>query len=162
MQSRPVFVAMPVKGGDPHALAVANEAIKFTDRTRLTVLCDQETAAKKIVNMVTNSRTHETVTVNIPKGCRASAGDVQRANYEARCGSGTSRCTAKPWSSTTKCCLSSCVLQDGRSRTSWSRHMARLRTQGLENILTGYRPSREICWIHQSQVFDECLSQCHI
>ena len=33
-QSGVVFSAMVVKGGDPYALAVALEAIKFTDTTR--------------------------------------------------------------------------------------------------------------------------------
>ena len=36
--------AMVVKGGDPYALAVALEAIKFTGRTRLIVMSDQENA----------------------------------------------------------------------------------------------------------------------
>ena len=37
-QSGAVFSAMVVKGGDPYALAVAVEAIKFTGRTRLIIM----------------------------------------------------------------------------------------------------------------------------
>ena len=39
-----VFSGMVVKGDDPHALAVALEAIKFTGRTRLIIMSDQENA----------------------------------------------------------------------------------------------------------------------
>ena len=39
---------MVVKGGDPHALAVALEAIKFTGRTRLIIMSDQENAVKNL------------------------------------------------------------------------------------------------------------------
>ena len=48
-QSGAVFSAMVVKGGDPYALAVALEAIKFTGRTRLIIMSDQENAVKNIV-----------------------------------------------------------------------------------------------------------------
>ena len=41
-QSGAVFSAMVMKGGDPYALAVALEAIKFTGRTRLIIMSDQE------------------------------------------------------------------------------------------------------------------------
>ena len=43
-QSGAVFSGMVVKGDDPHALAVALEAIKFTGRTRLIIMGDQENA----------------------------------------------------------------------------------------------------------------------
>ena len=59
-QSGAVFSAMVVKGGDPCALAVALEAIKFTGRTRLIIMSDQENAVKNLVDMVRDSRTHET------------------------------------------------------------------------------------------------------
>ena len=45
-QSGAVFSAMVVKGGDPYALAVALEAIKFRGRTRLIMMSDQENAVK--------------------------------------------------------------------------------------------------------------------
>ena len=38
-----VFAAMVVKGGDPYALAVALEAVKYTGRTRQRNCCDQHT-----------------------------------------------------------------------------------------------------------------------
>ena len=82
MPSGAVFAAMVVKGGDPYALAVATEALKFTGRTRVTIMCDQENAVKKLVDMVRESRTHETVLLNTPKASSASAGGIERANYE--------------------------------------------------------------------------------
>ena len=81
-QSGAVFSAMVVKGGDPYALAVALEAIKFTGRTRLIIMSDQENAVKNLVDMIRDSRTHETAVINTPKGSSASAGGIERANYE--------------------------------------------------------------------------------
>ena len=45
-QSGAVSSAMVVKGGDPYALAVALEAIRFTSRTRMIIMSDQENAVK--------------------------------------------------------------------------------------------------------------------
>ena len=73
---------MVVKGGDPCALAVALEAIKFTGRTWLTIMSDQENAVKNLVDMIRDSRTHETAVINTPKGSSASAGGIERANYK--------------------------------------------------------------------------------
>ena len=81
-QSGAVFSATVVKGGDPYALAVALEAIKFTGRTRLVILSDQENAVKNLVDLVRESRTHETAVINTPKGSSASAGGIERANYK--------------------------------------------------------------------------------
>ena len=68
--------------GDPFALAVALEAIMFTARTRLIIMSDQEIAVKNLVDMIRDSRTHETAVVNTPKGSSASARGIERANYE--------------------------------------------------------------------------------
>ena len=76
-----VISAMVVKGGDPYALAVAPEAIKFTGRTRLIIMSDQENAVKNLVDMIRDSRTHETAVINTPKGSSASAGGIEPANY---------------------------------------------------------------------------------
>ena len=73
---------MVVKGGDPYALAVALEAIKFMGRTRLIITGDQENAVKNLVDMVRDSRAHETAVINTPKGSSASAGGIERATYE--------------------------------------------------------------------------------
>ena len=73
---------MVVKGSDPYALAVALEAIKFTGRTRLIIMSDQENAVKNLVDLIRDSRTHETVVINTWKGSSASAGGIERANYE--------------------------------------------------------------------------------
>ena len=81
-QSGAVFSAMVVKGGDPDALAVALEAIKFTGRTQLIIMSDQEKAVKNPVDMIRDSRTHETAVINTPKGSSASAGGIERANLE--------------------------------------------------------------------------------
>ena len=58
------------------------EAIKFTGRTRLIIMSDQENAIKNLVDMIGDSRTHETAVINTPKGSSASAGGIERANYE--------------------------------------------------------------------------------
>ena len=76
-QSGAVFSAMVVKGGDPYALAVALEAIKFTGTTRLIIISDQENAVKNFVDMIRDSRTHETAVINTPKGSSASAGGIE-------------------------------------------------------------------------------------
>ena len=47
-QSGAVFAAIAVKEGDPYALAVAIEAIKFIS-TLLMIVCDPEHSAKKIL-----------------------------------------------------------------------------------------------------------------
>ena len=62
-------------------MAVALEATKFTGRTRLIIMSDQETAVKNFVDLIRDSRTHETAVINTPKGSSASAG-IERANYE--------------------------------------------------------------------------------
>ena len=81
-QSGAVFAAMVVKEGVPYALAVALEAAKFTGRTRLIIMSDQENAVKNLVDMIRDSRTHETAVISTPKGSSASAGGIERANYE--------------------------------------------------------------------------------
>ena len=62
---------MVVKGGAPCA-----------DRTRLIIMSDQENAVKNLVDLIRDSRTHETAVINTPKGSSASAGGIERANYE--------------------------------------------------------------------------------
>ena len=61
---------------------MALEAIKFTGRTRLIIMSDQENAVKNLVDMLRDSRTHETAVINTPKGSSASGGGIERANYE--------------------------------------------------------------------------------
>ena len=73
---------MVVKGGDPYALAVALKAVKFTSSTRLIIMSDHENAVKSLVDMIRDSRTRETAVINTPKGSSASAGGIERANYE--------------------------------------------------------------------------------
>ena len=71
-----------VKGTDPYALAVALEATKFTCKTRLIIMSDQENAVKNLVDMIRDSRTHETAVISTQKGSSASAGRIDRANYD--------------------------------------------------------------------------------
>ena len=75
---------MVVKGGDPCALAVALEAIKFTGRTRLIITSDHENAVKNLVDMIRDSRTHETAVINTPKGSSASAGGIDEVEKRIR------------------------------------------------------------------------------
>ena len=81
-QSGAVFSAMVVKVGDPCALAVALQAITFKGRTRLIIMSDQENAVKNLVDMIRDSRTHGSAVINTPKGSSASAGGIERANWE--------------------------------------------------------------------------------
>lgn len=82
MLSSAVFVAMDTKGGDADTVAVACEATMLASRMRLTIPRDQENAARKLVDMVRNSRAHETKVLNTPEGASASAGGIERTNYE--------------------------------------------------------------------------------
>ena len=68
------ILSMVVRGGDPYAQAVALEALKFTGRTRMIMVSDRENAVKNVVDMIRDSRTHETAVINTPKGSSASAG----------------------------------------------------------------------------------------
>ena len=77
-----VFAAMVHKGGDNYALAVTNEALKFTGRSNIIILSDQENAVKRLINLVREERAHDTVLLKTPKGSGASAGGIERANYE--------------------------------------------------------------------------------
>ena len=61
---------------------MALEAIKFTGRTRLIIMSDQENAVKNLVDLIRDSRTNETAVINTPKGSSASAGEIERANYD--------------------------------------------------------------------------------
>ena len=45
-------------------------------------MSDQENAVKNFVDMIRDSRTHETAVINTPKGSSASAGGMERTNYE--------------------------------------------------------------------------------
>ena len=45
-------------------------------------MSDLENAVKNVVDMIRDSRTHETAVINTPKGSSASAGGIERANYE--------------------------------------------------------------------------------
>ena len=81
-QSGAMCSTMVVKGGDPYALAVALEAIKFTGRTRWIIMSDRENAVKILVDMIKDSSTHEIAIINTPRGWSASDGGIERANYE--------------------------------------------------------------------------------
>ena len=76
-----VFSAMVVKGGDPHAQGWRSG--RSSSQAGLGwSSCDQENAVKNLVDTVTDSRTHGTAVINTPKGSSASAGGIDRANYE--------------------------------------------------------------------------------
>ena len=42
----------------------------------------RQNAVKNLVDLIRDSRTHETAVINTPKGSSASAGGIERANYE--------------------------------------------------------------------------------
>ena len=81
MQSGATFAAVVHKGADEYALAVVHESLKFTGRSRITILSDQENSIKKLASMVRDSRPQETVLLNTPVGSSASAGGIERCNY---------------------------------------------------------------------------------
>ena len=72
------------EGNGPSACegSIELSGLKFTGRTRLIIMSDQENAVKNLVDMVRDSRTHETAVINTPKGSSASAGGIERANFE--------------------------------------------------------------------------------
>ena len=65
-----------------YALAVVNESLKFTGRSRITILSDQANSIKKLASMVRDSRPQETVLLNTSVGSSPSAGGIERCNYE--------------------------------------------------------------------------------
>ena len=84
MQSGATFAAVVHKGADDYALAMIHESLKFTGRNRIIILSDQENSIKKVASMVRNSRPEETVLLNTPVGSSASAGGIERCNYECK------------------------------------------------------------------------------
>ncbi len=70
------FAAVVHKGADDYAFAVVHESLKFTGRSRIIVLSDQESTVKKLASVARDSRPQETVLLN------ASAGGIERCNYE--------------------------------------------------------------------------------
>ena len=54
-------------------------------------MSDQENVVKNLVDMIRDSRTHETAVINTPKGSSASAGGIERANCEVEKQIGTLR-----------------------------------------------------------------------
>lgn len=91
MQSGAVFSAAVNKGTDDYAIAVVNEALKFTGRARIMILCDQENSVNKLADILRDSRVYETPIINTPTGSSASAGGIERANYEVEKQVGTMR-----------------------------------------------------------------------
>jgi hypothetical protein len=82
MRSGATFAAVVHKGADDYALAMIHESLKFTGRSRIIIFRDQENSRGKVACMVRDSRPHETVLLNTPVGSSASAGGIERCNYE--------------------------------------------------------------------------------
>ena len=76
-QSGAVFSAVVVKEGDPYAQAVALEAIKFTGRTRLIIMCDEENAVN---NLVDRSGTAELMKLPSPTHRQGQAPVLMESN----------------------------------------------------------------------------------
>ncbi len=53
--------AIVTKGADEYALAVVTEPWKFTCRSRITIMCDQEDFIKKLAEMTRDARPQETL-----------------------------------------------------------------------------------------------------
>ena len=67
-------------GEDEHAVAVVAEALPFTGRARVVILCDQEKPIKKLAELVRASR--DTVLLNTLVSSRAIAEGIERGNQE--------------------------------------------------------------------------------
>jgi len=77
-QSGAVFAAAVHKGGSEYALAVATEGLKFTGRSDIMCLTDQEPAVKTLALDLAQSRhTTRTTMVNTPVGSSQSAGLIE-------------------------------------------------------------------------------------
>ena len=86
----------------------------------LIIMSDQENAVKNPVDMIRDSRTQETAVINTPKASSASAGGLERANYEVeKTDQNTEitkkkRTTASLWDWATRCCHFWCGTVRGR------------------------------------------------
>ena len=82
---------------------------KVHGRTRFVIMSDQENAVKNLVDLIRDSRTHETAVINTPKGSSGSVGGIERANYEVEKQIRTLRSRFEEnhrclWDWTTRCC----------------------------------------------------------
>ena len=68
--------------GFPVGCSLLSHGGEGTGRTRLIIISDQENAVKNLMDMIRDSRTHGTAVIHTPKGSSASAGGIERANYE--------------------------------------------------------------------------------
>ena len=75
-----VFPALPP--GDGCAPSVALEGLKFTGRTAVICLVDQERSIKALADLVQTHKQHATTLLDIPRGSSQSAGGTERASYE--------------------------------------------------------------------------------
>ncbi len=64
MQSGATFAVVVYKGADDYALGVVHESWKFTGRSRITILSDQEKSVKTRASMPRDSRLEETMLLN--------------------------------------------------------------------------------------------------
>ena len=77
------FAAVTEKGPAPYAVAVVQEAFRFTGRKDYLALLDQESSINSLLDkFLEGHRACNVVTMNTPKGSSASAGGIERGNYE--------------------------------------------------------------------------------
>ena len=82
------------------------------------IMSDQENTVKNLVDMIRDSRPHETAVIHTPKGSSASAGGIERANYEVDKQIRTLRSRfeenyGNQWDWTTRCCHFWCSIVRG-------------------------------------------------
>ena len=78
-QSGAVFSTMVVKGGIPICVGSGTRGNKVHRQDLLIIM--RENAVKNLVDLIRDSRTHETAVINTPKGSSARQ-EESRANYE--------------------------------------------------------------------------------
>ena len=76
-----VFFAMVTRARTNSAVAVVAEALPFTGRECVILLCEEK-PTKKLAELVRDSRKHDTALPNTPVCSSASAGGIERANHE--------------------------------------------------------------------------------
>ena len=82
-RSGATFPGLVEKGGAEYAIALTLEGMRYTGRTDLLLMTDQENAVGAVAKMVAERRSPlQTQLINSPVGSSKSAGLIERSNYE--------------------------------------------------------------------------------
>ena len=85
VKSGAMFPGLVRKGNVDYAIELTLEGMRFTGRSELLLMTDQENAIGTVAEKVAQKRApHDTQMINTPKGSSQSAGRIERANQESR------------------------------------------------------------------------------